>query len=414
MREYAAIIVGGGAAGMFCALRLAEAGVTDVLLLERNDRLGRKLSATGNGQGNVTNAHMGAEHYFTDAPDAVVSVLDRFGKDDLLRELTSLGGLFEADEVGRVYPTSRQAASVTDLLRFALEGRVEVRLGARVRSARRSGGKFFVQTEGEEFCARSLALACGGRAAPHFGTDGDGYALARAFGHTVTPLRPSLVQLKTEQAYIRGLKGVRADCAVRIVGSPVCMCGDLLFTDYGVSGDAIFRISAFCGEGDVLSVDFLPGRAAGEVERLLRAKAARYPAMRKEDLLRGVVNSSVGKCLTKYSANADFSQFQAQNTAERGKIRKNMDDLARLAHSVKDFRLPVVGTLGFDYAQVTKGGVPLAEVDEGLMSLRADGLYLLGELLNVDGECGGYNLQWAFSCGAVAADAIAGREYAHR
>lgn len=414
MREYAAIIVGGGASGLFCALRLAEAGVTDVLLLERNDRLGRKLSATGNGQGNVTNAHMGAEHYFTDAPDAVVSVLDRFGKDDLLRELTSLGGLFEADEVGRVYPTSRQAASVTDLLRFALEGRVEVRLGARVRSARRSGGKFFVQTEGEEFCARSLALACGGRAAPHFGTAGDGYALARAFGHTVTPLRPSLVQLKTEQAYIRGLKGVRADCAVRIVGSPVCMRGDLLFTDYGVSGDAIFRISAFCGEGDVLSVDFLPGRAAGEVERLLRAKAARYPAMRKEDLLRGVVNSSVGKCLTKYSANADFSQFQAQNTAERGKIRKNMDDLARLAHSVKDFRLPVVGTLGFDYAQVTKGGVPLAEVDEGLMSLRADGLYLLGELLNVDGECGGYNLQWAFSCGAVAADAIAGREYAHR
>ena len=414
MREYAAIIVGGGAAGMFCALRLAEAGVTDVLLLERNDRLGRKLSATGNGQGNVTNAHMGAEHYFTDAPDAVASVLDRFGKDDLLRELTSLGGLFEADEVGRVYPTSRQAASVTDLLRFALEGRVEVRLGARVRSARRSGGKFFVQTEGEEFCARSLALACGGRAAPHFGTEGDGYALARAFGHTVTPLRPSLVQLKTEQTYIRGLKGVRADCAVRIVGSPVCMRGDLLFTDYGVSGDAIFRISAFCGEGDVLSVDFLPGRAAGEVERLLRAKAARYPAMRKEDLLRGVVNSSVGKCLTKYSANADFSQFQAQKTAERGKIRKNMDDLARLAHSVKDFRLPVVGTLGFDYAQVTKGGVPLAEVDEGLMSLRADGLYLLGELLNVDGECGGYNLQWAFSCGAVAADAIAGREYAHR
>ena len=414
MREYAAIIVGGGAAGMFCALRLAEAGVTDVLLLERNDRLGRKLSATGNGQGNVTNAHMGAEHYFTDAPDAVVSVLDRFGKDDLLRELTSLGGLFEADEVGRVYPTSRQAASVTDLLRFALEGRVEVRLGARVRSARRSGGKFFVQTEGEEFCARSLALACGGRAAPHFGTAGDGYALARAFGHTVTPLRPSLVQLKTEQARIRGLKGVRADCAVRIVGSPVCMRGDLLFTDYGVSGDAIFRISAFCGEGDVLSVDFLPGRAAGEVERLLRAKAARYPAMRKEDLLRGVVNSSVGKCLTKYSANADFSQFQVQNTAERGKIRKNMDDLARLAHSVKDFRLPVVGTLGFDYAQVTKGGVPLAEVDEGLMSLRAGGLYLLGELLNVDGECGGYNLQWAFSCGAVAADAIAGREYAHR
>lgn len=415
MKEYAAIIVGGGASGMFCALRLAESGVKDVLLLERNDRLGRKLSATGNGQGNVTNTAMSAEHYFSGDAGRVASVLARFGAADLIGALSALGGIFLPDAVGRVYPASRQAASVTDLLRFALEGRVEVRTGVRVLSARRDGALFSVRTDGgKEFRGRTLVLACGGKAAPHFGTDGSGYGLARAFGHTVTPLRPSLVQLKTEQTYIRGLKGVRADCAVRIVGSPVCMRGDLLFTDYGVSGDAIFRISAFCGEGDVLSVDFLPGRAAGEVERLLRAKAARYPAMRKEDLLRGVVNSSVGKCLTKYSANADFSQFQAQNTAERGKIRKNMDDLARLAHSVKDFRLPVVGTLGFDYAQVTKGGVPLAEVDEGLMSLRADGLYLLGELLNVDGECGGYNLQWAFSCGAVAADAIAGREYAHR
>lgn len=425
MREYAAIIVGGGASGLFCALRLAEAGVSDVLLLERNDRLGRKLSATGNGQGNVTNTDMSAEHYFTDAPATVASVLARFGEEDLLAALTALGGLFEADEVGRVYPTSRQAASVTDLLRFAVEGRIEVRLGARVRSARRGGGKFFVRTEGEEFCARSLVLACGGRAAPHFGTDGDGYALARAFGHTVTPLRPSLVQLKTEQTYIRGLKGVRADCAVRIVGSPVCMRGDLLFTDYGVSGDAVFRLSAFCEEGDMLSVDFLPAHPAEEIARILRAKAARYPHMRAEDLLRGIVNSSVGKCLAKYSANAEFFQFHPQNGGKSGKNGRDAaygrpaggvgaDACARLAKCIKDFRLPVVGTLGFDYAQVTKGGVPLAEVDADLMSLRAGGLYLLGELLNVDGECGGYNLQWAFSCGAVAAAAIAGREYAHR
>lgn len=409
MKEYAAIIVGGGASGMFCAQRLADGGVKDILLLERNDRLGRKLSATGNGQGNVTNIHMSAEHYFSDDPALVASVLGRFGWGELLRSLSFLGGIFLPDEAGRVYPTSRQAASVTDLLRFAIEGRVDVRTGARVLSADAEGDRFFVRTEGEEFCGRSLLLACGGKAAPHFGTDGSGYALARAFGHTVTPLRPSLVQLKTEQTFIRGLKGVRADCAVRIAscgrehssqGGRVCMRGDLLFTDYGVSGDAIFRLSAFCREGDVLSVDFLPDCPGSVVEEALREKAARYPQMRKEDLLRGIVNSAVGKCLAKYSANSPFCQKQ--------------DSLSCLASCVKDFRLPVIGSLGFDYAQVTKGGVPLREVDGDLMSRKAKGLYLLGELLNVDGECGGYNLQWAFSSGAVAAASVAGREHAHR
>lgn len=413
MKEYAAIIVGGGASGMFCALRLAESGVKDVLLLERNDRLGRKLSATGNGQGNVTNTAMSAEHYFSGDAGRVASVLARFGAEDLIGALSALGGIFLSDAVGRVYPASRQAASVTDLLRFALEGRVEVRTGVRVLSARRDGALFSVRTDGgKEFRGRALVLACGGKAAPHFGTDGSGYGLARAFGHTVTPLRPSLVQLKTEQTYIRGLKGVRADCAVRLLpgaaaakGMPaskgdVCLRGDLLFTDYGVSGDVIFRLSAFCREGDVLSVDFLPDCAPSAVAAAIRGKAERYPQMRGEDLLRGIVNSAVGKCLAKYSANAPFSQ-------DRG-----LAD--RLAACVKDFRLPVVGSLGFDYAQVTKGGVPLGEVDDDLMSRRAEGLYLLGELLDVDGECGGYNLQWAFSCGAVAASAVAGREHAHR
>lgn len=413
MKEYAAIIVGGGASGMFCALRLAESGVKDVLLLERNDRLGRKLSATGNGQGNVTNTAMSAEHYFSGDAGRVASVLARFGAEDLIGALSALGGIFLPDAVGRVYPASRQAASVTDLLRFALEGRVEVRTGVRVLSARRDGALFSVRTEGgKEFRGRALVLACGGKAAPHFGTDGSGYGLARAFGHTVTPLRPSLVQLKTEQTYIRGLKGVRADCAVRLLpgvaaakGMPaakgdICLRGDLLFTDYGVSGDVIFRLSAFCREGDVLSVDFLPDCAPSAVAAAIRGKAERYPQMRGEDLLRGIVNSAVGKCLAKYSANAPFSQ-------DRG-----LAD--RLAACVKDFRLPVVGSLGFDYAQVTKGGVPLGEVDDDLMSRRAEGLYLLGELLDVDGECGGYNLQWAFSCGAVAASAVAGREHAHR
>ena len=398
----AAIVVGGGASGMLCALRLARAGV-GVLLLERNDRLGKKLSATGNGQGNITNQNMGAEHYFTSSKQTAEHVLAAFGKDELLAFLRACGGLFVTDEEGRVYPASRQAASVTDLLRAELSRcGAEVRLQEKVTGASYAGGCFRVHTEQGSYESDYLVLACGGKAAKHFGTDGGGYALAEAFGHTVTKLRPSLVQLKTEQTFIRGLKGVRADCALRLLrgGKEVArMRGDVLFADYGVSGDAVFRISAFAREGDELCIDFLPMFEGKELSAALSAKSALYPQLPPADLLRGMVNSSIGKCVAKYYANGK----------KAGDIGCNF---GKLAHCVKNFRLPVTGTLGFDYAQVTKGGVPMGELTQELESKKVRGLYIVGELTDTDGECGGYNLQWAFSSGAAAASSIL-REVRH-
>lgn len=396
MERYTAIIVGGGAAGMLCALMLARGGVRKVLLIERNDRLGKKLSATGNGQGNVTNLAMGASHYFTSSKETVAHVLEAFGREALLSVLADCGGLFVADEAGRVYPASRQAASVTDILRMALaQAGVEVKLGEYVCSAARGRDGFTVRTEQAAYTGKNLVLACGGKAAKHFGTDGNGYRLAQVFGHTVTPLRPSLVQLKTEQTYIRGLKGVRCDCTVRLVraGAEICaMRGDVLFTDYGVSGDAVFRISAFAREGDALSVDFLPAFSEDEIAAAIAAKAERYPQLPLADLLRAIVNSSVGKCVAKYYADSR---------------RTDKTDYSGVAKSIKSFVLPITGTLGFDYAQVTKGGVPMGELGQDLMSKKVPGLYILGEMTDTDGECGGYNLQWAFSSGAVAAASIA-------
>lgn len=409
MENYTAIIVGGGAAGMMCALRLKRRGV-GVLLLERNDRLGRKLSATGNGQGNVTNEDMSAEHYFSSTGSAA-PVLGRFGKDDLLDFLHELGGLFSADGEGRVYPASRQASSVTDIFRFALaESGVRIALGEKVLSARRASGGFLVSTEKGEYASRALVLACGGKASPHFGSDGSGYELAAGFGHTVTALASSLVRLKTERGFIAGLKGIRCDCRVVLsrpcahekkrgeVFADTAVRGDVLFTESGLSGDAIFRLSARVREGDELCLDFLPDFGTEEVVSLLQKKAEKNPRMRAEDLLRCVVHGAVGR-----------AALRRCNIAPDSPAHDIFPKLAYLAGMLTFYPVKVTGTEGFANAQVTKGGVPLSELDSELMSRRAEGLYFAGELLDIDGECGGYNLQWAFSSGAVVADAIAER-----
>lgn len=224
--------------------------------------------------------------------------------------------------------------------------------------------------------ADKVLLSAGGRAAEHFGTDGTAYTLAESFGHTVTPLTPVLVRLKTDPALVRGLRGIRVDALVRVLGEGGTLrasCrGDLLFTDGGVSGDAVFRASSYARKGDTLSVDLLPDVDEGR----LRAAMERGGG----DPLLGIVPNGLAKFLTRMGGD--------------------------LAARVKDFRLPVTGTWGFSEAQVTRGGIPLGETDEDLQSLCRTGLFFAGEILNADGECGGYNLQWAFSSAHAAAEGI--------
>lgn len=400
MEKIHTAIIGGGAAGMFCAAALSGKGV---LILERGERLGRKLSATGNGQGNVTNLDMSAAHYFSSdvsSVERISRILSRHGREELVGFLENLGGLFLPDERGRVYPAGRQASAVTDLLRYALADKgVRVRTGTKVVSLAKKGDVFELtaETDGgkEVFQAENVVLCAGGKAAKNFGTDGNGYALAKGFGHTVTPLYPSLVQLKTETAHIKGLKGIRAEARVsaRAGGQAIAAFrGDVIFTDYGVSGDAIFRLSAFVTDklegGDVsLSLEFLPDVSEERLSEILARKAAAF-ALPDGELLCGILNNQLGRAVTK--------RCGSKNTAA-------------LAKMIKDFTLPVTGSLGFDYAQVTKGGVPLAETQETLESRLTEGLYFAGEILDADGECGGYNLQWAYASARTAADGINAR-----
>ena len=370
-------VIGGGAAGLACAVLLARAGKR-VVILERGERLGKKLSATGNGQGNVTNMNMNASHYFSDDRERAARVLARCSAQDAVRFLESMGGIFLPDARGRVYPAGRQASAVTDLFRRELERlRVRVLTGTRVQKVTYGSG-FRVQYAGGEEYADAVVLAAGGRAARQFGTDGTAYALAEAFGHTITPLSPVLVQLRCDPAAVRGLKGIRVDAGLNVLrrGKGVFSCrGDVLFTESGLSGDAVFRASSYAKEGDTVCLDLIPdadmarlSRAVGEGEGALLCIAANGLARRLERLADG--------------------------------------DRGRLLALLKAFPLTVTGTLGFDYAQATRGGIPLSEVTDGLMSAYRPGLYFAGEILNVDGECGGYNLHWAWASAHAVAEEL--------
>ncbi len=368
-------VIGGGAAGLACAVMLAGKGCS-VTVLERGGRVGRKLAATGNGQGNVTNTDMDASHYFSDDLRKVQRLLSRFGNRETVRFLESMGGIFLPDNRGRVYPAGRQASAIVDLFRFELERlNVPVRLDARVHELAYDRG-FRLQWEGGHLCADAVVLAAGGRAASKFGTDGTAYALVKDFGHIPTQTEPSLVRLKCDKEITKRLRGIRTDSALKVVrrGAAVYETrGDTLFTDSGISGDAVFRASAHVKEGDRIVLDFLPDVACERVEKTVSEKG-----------LFCVVNNGLARVIESVAGG----------------------DKRRIAELLKAFPLTVAGKEGFQEAQVTKGGIRLSETDENLMSKFRDGLYFAGEILNVDGECGGYNLQWAFTSAYAVAEGI--------
>ena len=401
--EYA--VIGGGASGLILANALAKQlkkqdKIVRILLFERLDRVGKKLSATGNGQGNITNVYAESKEYFTFSKKkiAVENALSNYGPQSLQEYFAELGVPLCADERGRVYPASRQASALTDALRFSLaEQNVEVHLNAQVTRLQKMGTGFQITVESqgqtEEYFVKRLALCTGGKAAKNFGTDGSAYALAQSLGHHITKLYPSLVQLKTETAHIKSLKGIRVASGKLTAYMPMASCafhGDIIFTDYGVSGDAVFRASAYLADeiesGNVrLSIDFLPEISQKEIEEMLAKKQAAFPTLEKSELLFGIVNNQIGRAI----------------------MRRASGDLRKAAALVKEFSLQVIGSLGFDYAQVTKGGVVLDEVTDCLESRFVSGLYFAGEGLDVDGPCGGFNLQWAYSSARIVADEMA-------
>lgn len=390
-------VIGGGAAGMLAALTAAENGHR-VLLLERQSRVGRKLLATGNGRCNLSNYHVSPAHYHGGAGFCDFA-LSQFDVGETLQYFASLGLLTVSEDSGRIYPMSNMAGSVLDVLRYALERpEIDLQTGQTVTAVRKMPEGFSVKTETDTFSARCLILAAGGAAGSKVGGGMDGYRLAKSLGHRRTALYPSLVQLKTDPTYPRALKGVKAQCGISICrGSQVLArnSGEVLFTEYGVSGPAIFDLSRSVSAGGsdlTCLLNFFPDWEEAEVLHWLSQRQAAMAAHEASTLLTGSCHTRLGQMICK---SAGFTNQRAAGLTR--------DDLRRIARQATHFALPITGTCSFDQAQVTAGGLDTSEFDpRTLQSRLVPGLYACGELLDIDGDCGGYNLQWAWSSGRLA------------
>lgn len=393
-------IIGGGAAGMMAALTAAEWMDGHVVLLERQPRLGRKLLATGNGRCNLSNLNCALRHYHGQTPEFARPALESFGVSDTLAYFRRLGLLCRAEPGGRVYPLSDQANSVLDTLRLALEQfGVEVRTGCEVTALAPCSGGFTLTTPEGNCFADKVIVTAGGAAAPKLGGSSGGYQLLRPLGHRCTKLYPSLVQLRTDTTFTRALKGVRADAQATLYRGKEVLArqqGEVQFTDYGVSGPVIFDLSRAAVTGaapPVLELDLVPPLSQGELVDLLAEKQRLLPGLTLENLLTGVLHNRLGRTVLRYGG-----RKLTQDVASLSRR-----DLAAIARNCKAFRLDITGNTGLEHAQVTAGGLRTDAFEPAtLESRRCPGLYAAGEVLDIDGDCGGFNLQWAWSSGHLA------------
>ena len=378
-------ILGAGAAGLVCAIRLKQlAPQIQVILLEKEPSPGRKLLATGNGRCNLSNQHA----QFAD--EAAQAIFEKNGVAKILAFFNSLGLETVTDAEGRIYPMAMQAAAVLQILTEAAK-RLGVTLatGTCVKTMRKENGRFQIMTESDgaeakKWMADFAVVCCGGKAQKNLGSDGSGYALLKAFGHHITPLYPALVQLRSPNKSCRALKGQRRKCLVSAECSGKvlkCEYGEVLFTDYGLSGIVIMDLSAVfarhSGEENAVVIDLLPDMPETRIARHFKEFGS----------LVGLLGVQLDRVMQKCGG---------QNAE-------------KVAHICKNWRLPVTGTLGFDHAQITMGGADLCAFHHGLESKYEKNLFAAGEILNVQGPCGGFNLSWAFSSALTVAEEIAGR-----
>lgn len=389
-------IIGGGASGMAAALAAGENPSTQVVLLERQARLGRKLLATGNGRCNLTNVHALPGTYHGEDTKFADAAIRKFSAADALSWFKSLGLHTVTEESGKVYPYSDQANSVVDVLRFALEKpNIRVVTGFEVTKIKKTEDGFTVGNGEESISCNRLIIACGGLAGTKLGGSMAGYKLLGKLGHSCTRLRPALVQLKTDWAGISALKGVRANCYARILCDGDLFAhssGEIQFTEYGVSGPVIFEISRdVCGKKGnwACALDLLPHVTQEELTAELKA---RPHSLSVEEFLTGILHNRLGRVLVRAAG---------IRSGTVGDLHPSQ--ITEVCRLVKEFEIPLTEPMGMDCAQVTAGGVHTQDFDANTMESKlVPGLYACGEVLDVDGDCGGYNLQWAWSSGRIA------------
>jgi hypothetical protein len=390
-------IIGGGAAGLAAAIAAAENG-NNVTVFERNDRVGRKILATGNGRCNMTNVNAQMSNYHGQNPKFVMGAMSRFWVDETLDFFNNLGIWHKVEDEGKVYPYSDQASAVLDVLRMKIEELgVDVKTKSEVQAVSKKKNGFEIKLYGgEKFAFDAVIVAAGGKAAPDLGSNGSGYEILKGFGHKITDLRPSLVQIKTEPDVVKKLKGIKIQGEVNLDG--IKEKGEILFTDYGLSGPPIFSVSSRLSEQKTIELDIMPEYSENELYMMLLERMYRMPKVTLENFFVGVLNKRVGQALLKYLKIEPLSRYA---------VTLKDADVKKIAHTMKSWSFKIVGTMSWNNAQVTKGGAVTSEFNPNTMESKlVKNLYAVGEVLDIDGDCGGYNLQWAWSSGILAGRSI--------
>ena len=389
-------VIGGGASGLFAAIA-AKNDSTEVVIYEKEKRLGRKILATGNGRCNMTNINASLKDYHSRDVNFMQGALKRFWVDDTLSMFEEMGILWKEEEKGKVYPYSDTASSVLDVLRMRVDMLgIKTECEFAVVSVRKHGDGFIIENgTGEKRKCDRVIIATGGKAGASLGSDGSGYKLLQGFGHKITPLMPSLVQIKTDTEFVRKLKGVKVMAKVTIGGRDET--GELLFTDYGISGPPVFSLSSYLSSNKTVDIDIMPEYTYDDVYEMICMRCAYLCDFALEDFFVGMLNKRVGQAILKEAGISPLSRKAATLSDNE------MHSITKL---IKHLTLNIKGTASWNSAQVTKGGADVSQFDKNTMQSRlVEGLYACGEILDIDGDCGGYNLQWAWSSGYLAGKA---------
>ena len=399
MREV--IVVGGGASGLVAAISAARNGA-HVTLLEQKERIGKKILSTGNGRCNLTNTYMDSKCFYGDDTSIVSTVLEQFGTEETTRFFEDLGVVLK-ERQGYIYPYSDQATTIVDALSLELNTlNVSVVTNTCVIDIQKLDSCFSVTTLNRQYLGDAVILATGGKAAPVLGSDGKGFELAQKLGHHISNVVPALVQLRGVGTYFKQIAGVRTQAKVslyieqQLVASDT---GELQLTNYGISGIPVFQISRFAAKACAnkknvyAEIDFMPHMEEADFDKFMKNRMVTHREKTAEDFLIGLFNTKIGMLLLK----------EAKIPAKI-KIKDIYDE--KLNHFIflcKHFRIEIAGTNDFEQAQVCAGGVKTSEIHPNTMeSIYIKNLYITGEVLDIDGICGGYNLQWAWATGFLA------------
>lgn len=401
-------IVGGGASGMVAAIQ-ARTKENEVILLEKNDRVGKKILATGNGKCNLGNENLSVDCYYSKNRSFVEQILKRYDTEATISFFESLG-LKVRSKNGYLYPYAEQASAVLDVLRMELERRkIQVETGVQIIDCtplKKKRGYLLKASDGRSYEADRVILACGGPASLKEGGK-EGYVMLQKLGLKTYPLVPGLVQLRTDEKEQKAMSGVRCQVSLRLFidGTPKGQeQGELQLTDYGISGIPVFQLSRVAAyalkerKHVTMQIDFAPEYSYDEIVTYLSEQQKLRKEQNVDELLTGFLNKKLNLVLLK--------KCQIAGSRKSGSLQKK--EIKQLAGLYKNYEVHITDTNPFLNAQVCAGGLAIEEVDEQMKVKKNPGLFVTGELLDVDGICGGYNLHWAFATGTIAGKAIRG------